>query len=263
MQVWLINLDQQVQRLAFQTEQLKALQLPFVRLPACTPDDPEAQQAGAYWDSWQRPLSGAERACLISHKRAWQAVVRSGQPGLILEDDAWLSVHAPHTLAALANCQGIDHVSLEHRQRKKLLGTAAVRLTPQSHLRRLYQDRTGAAAYVLWPSGAHKLLAMAQTQCGLADALICACPGLVSHQVEPALSIQLDQSHFWGLTPPIQTTSAISPTAPGAKTARQWGQRWRRWAAQWAMGWRHLRHALQAQRRMVHFKPDQLWQAGT
>ena len=40
-----------------------------------------------YYD-WQRPLRKAEVACYFSHRSAWDKVIKSKKPALILEDDA-------------------------------------------------------------------------------------------------------------------------------------------------------------------------------
>ena len=70
-----------------------------------------------------------------------------------------------------------------------------------SKLLRLYQDRTGAAGYILWPSGANKLIQLEKNSgIGLADAHITACHALKAYQVEPSPIIQLDQCKDYGIS---------------------------------------------------------------
>lgn len=255
MRTLVINLDQHAERLAFQALQLQRYGLTLERLAAVTRDDPGVQTPADYWDSWQRPLSLSERACLLSHRRAWEIVHATQAPCLILEDDAVLAPDVADLLVALARLTHVDHVTLEARQRKKVMGQSSQPLSANRVLRRLYLDRTGAAAYVLWPSGARKLLALADQHCGLADGLICECPELLSHQVEPAAAFQLDQCAALGLMPPVHTTSSITPSQH-ERPARHWRHRWRRLRAQWRMGWRQLKHWPRARRRHVQILPE-------
>ncbi len=255
MRALVINLDQQTERLKFQSEQLTRYGLTMERLPAVTSDDPRVQVGPQYWDSWQRPLSHAERACLLSHRKAWFIVATSNRPCLILEDDAVLHPDIAQVLHALEHIQEIDHATLEFRHRKKLLGRQRLPLSGGWALRRLYLDRTGAAAYVLWPRGAKKLLKLADIQCGLADGLICECPGLQSYQIEPAVAFQIDQCCRLGLTVPVETQSSIAPSQQSLP-ARHWRHRWRRLVAQARMGWLQLIRCGQAQRRHVQVIVD-------
>lgn len=250
MQALVINLDHQTERLAFQVRQLAGLGLTMHRIAAVKTSDPRVLDRADYWDTWQRPLSLAERACLLSHKTAWETVLDSGVPMLILEDDAVLSRDTSALLDTLQTLDGLEHVTLEFRGRKKWLDRRPQPLGLNRFLTRLYLDRTGAAAYVLWPSGARKLLSLARSHCGLADGLICECKNLLSFQVEPAPAFQLDQCEKLGFAPPILTRSSITPTQQNRST-RRWVHRWRRIQAQLRMAWRQIYSWPQARRRHV------------
>jgi len=252
MLVLLINLDRSTDRLAFQERQLATLGLTFRRIPAVTADAASGARSEEYWNSWERPLRPAERACLLSHVAAWKRVVAAGQPALILEDDAVLSRRVPEVLVSLEGMTGLDHVSFETRGRRKLMGHQA-RMAGDVTLHRLYQDRTGAAAYVLWPSGAAKLITRATHEAGLADAMICRAYELSSWQTDPALALQLDICARYGVRPPIETRSTIDGAGadrPPANTA----QKRRRILSQLRMGWRQLSRLGRAKRREV--RPD-------
>ncbi len=210
MKALFINLDREETRRAFQISQAVDLGLDLQRIPAVKSDEVAPPPEAPYWQRWQRPLRLAEMATLMSHRIAWRHVLQERMPCLILEDDAWLMPSCKDFLAGIATLQGIDHLSLETRNRFKILG--------QPHpfnpgIRRLFLDRTGAAAYVLWPTGAQKLLARIDVTPGLADAVLMETPRLQSWQAVPAHAIQIDIAARYGLTPPIQVSSSISDTA--------------------------------------------------
>ncbi len=249
MKILIINVAGDTARMAFQDQQMAALGLTFERLNAVTPATVTTPLDDPAWNTWQRPLKHVEKALLSSHRQAWARVVGEGRPCLILEDDAYLSADTPRFLASAEKQFGIDHISLETRNRKKLLGK-----TPHADLpmRRLYQDKSGAAAYILWPRAADRLLSK---HAGLADALLCAAYDLMAWQAVPALAIQLDQCAAYGLDQPIEVTSApLSDHAPAQDdlpAATKFGFRWRRNAAQLSMALRHLRHSHHARRQFV------------
>jgi glycosyl transferase family 25 len=103
-------------------------------------------------------------------------------------------------------------VSLETRQRKKLLGLRSIPSAElQVSLQPLLQDRTGAAAYVLWPAGAQILLdKFIQQGMGLADAFISSTYQLKTWQTLPAMAIQADMATFYGVPCPMPSESLIA-----------------------------------------------------
>jgi glycosyl transferase, family 25 len=247
----LINLDRATERLAFQTRQLLALGISYERIEATGTDAPEVATQ-PYWLTWERPMRPAERACLVSHQRAWQIVANGEAPVLVLEDDAVLSRQVPHILKRLLTAVDIDYVSLETRGRRKLLSRTS---HPELPLRRLYQDRSGAAAYVLWPEGARKLLAASEVKAGLADAVICACYELNAFQADPPLALQSDQCASQGVPDPLSTRSSISSAGQSSdKGGRAF--RFRRMKAQLRMAMRQARHAHHAGRELLRVIPS-------
>ncbi len=249
-----INLERSHQRWAFQQTQLQQLGIAARRLPAISTEDIGPEQYEQLANGWERKLRPAEVACFLSHRQAWQTVADSGHAMLILEDDALLSQHTPALLNSLAQLsQPVDYITLETRSRKKLLGRTPLPCAGDFGLRRLYQDRTGAAAYVLYPSGAAKLLAKAQQQApALADAFICSSYMLNAWQVVPAAAVQLDQCAAYGLpfaNPFVSTITPADQSKPAAASpaaARRFKRR--RIAAQCRMGWRQLSLLGRAQR---------------
>jgi glycosyl transferase family 25 len=120
------------------------------------------------------------------------------EPALIIEDDALLSSEVPRLLKELENYNHTDIVNLEVRSRKKFVSKHGDKVNNHSKIYRLYQDRTGAAGYILWPSGAEKLLQCEYNKgIALADAHITACHSLDAYQIEPAAIVQLDQCNLY------------------------------------------------------------------
>jgi glycosyl transferase family 25 len=247
-----LNLAQETGRLAVQKAQLAALGLPWERIEATTPVTLARPPDDPYWARWQRPLRDTEKAVFESHRRAWEKVVALGDPCLILEDDALLAAGVPDLLAAVEGRDDIDHLSLETRGRRKLLAAPHTDLP----IRRLYLDRTGAAAYVLWPSGARYLLARTARAPALADGAICSAFGMRSFQADPALAIQIDQCARHGIPAPITVNSTIDaqPKPHSRRGFSLWQRtafRARRIWAQIRMGLRQLRFLGRARREIV------------
>jgi glycosyl transferase family 25 len=257
MQILIINLPRHSDRLAFQTAQMSRLglrhQLVDAVDAATLPDSVHERLA----ETWERPLRKAEVCCFLSHVKAWQAVADSGQPALILEDDAVLVDGAPQLLARLQTLEHIDLVVLEIRGRKKILGKRTQPLTPDFGVLDLFQDRTGSAGYVVWPSGARKLLDKANR--GLAapsDAFISSHYALHALQVEPAAVVQLDMCEHYGLRTATGGVSSIGITGRPPVATRSKGRfALRRIASQLRMGWRILSVWHKADRRQVRLEP--------
>ncbi|RVU85762.1 glycosyltransferase family 25 protein [Leucothrix sargassi] len=213
MKALVINQDAQTERMAFQEQQLAALGIEFERIPAVAihgTDDPTYQ---AFFNTWQRPMTVAEVSCFFSHKSAWEMIYATNQPMLILEDDAWLDENIKSVLNELSDLSDADYTTLEvaRENRKKLVAKEVSANYEHANLVRLYQGRSGAAGYVLWPSGADKLLKLISNgKIGLADKFVSAVTDLNAYQVEPAMIIQLEQCAFHGITAPLEVKSTIS-----------------------------------------------------
>ncbi len=251
MKALIINIASETERFAFQTSQLDRLGIAYERVEASTPDTLIPPADDPYWSGWERPLRKTEMAAFASHRTAWARVVDANVPFLILEDDAVLMPGVPSLLAQLSDMAEAEYVTLETRGRRKRISASPHGELP---LRRLWQDRTGAAAYVLWPSAARKLLSRVAAAPGLADAVLCAAYELNAWQAVPALACQLDRCSAEGFSPPIETQSAIGKEAkPTASPSI--AQKLRRVAGQVRMGLRALAHS-NAQNVVVPLKRD-------
>jgi glycosyl transferase family 25 len=239
MQALVINVKSASARMAFQKEQLTRMGIAWERLPAVTLDDIQMDPGDTYWDGWQRPIAPTERACLRSHMACWQIVYDNSAPCLILEDDALLADDLSAVLAAATQIKDFDLLQLETRNRAKLLGTKIFNVGPVQ-ARALLIDRTGAAGYVLWPTGARKLLDYIARTPGLADSII-AKPGLLrAAQVVPAQVIQNDMAQLYDVPQewPSETSSVSS--AFHRKARKSPAQTLRRIMAQLSLGFRQL-----------------------
>jgi len=206
--IFVINLSGDVERRQFQTQQLSELGLDYKILNAISIYDINKETYKKHYFDWQRPLRNTEVACYFSHKSAWNKIIKTDQPALILEDDALLSKCVPELLKSLTNKKNVDLISLEVAGRKKWISKFGQDIACNSKLFRLYQDRNGAAGYILWPSGAKKLLQYEmENGIALADAQIASCNTLLSYQIEPAAMIQLCQCINYDL--PITLTNTI------------------------------------------------------
>lgn len=249
MKALVINLARETARMAFMQTQLTALGIAFDRLEATTPTTLTPDANAPYWTGWQRPMRTTEMAALASHRSAWQRVVDEKTPMLILEDDAVLHAETATFLTQIEPLSDAELVTLETRGRRKLIAKTS---HPSAPMHRLWQDRTGAAAYVLHPSGARKLLDHVSTAPGLADGILCAAYNVTAWQAVPALAVQLDRCEAEGITAPIPTQSAIDQEVkPNAAPSA--AQRMRRIKGQLRMGLRQIYRASSAERVIIPF----------
>ena len=238
----------------FQTQQLNDLSIKFERLPAVSVNELEEAVYEAYYLTWERPLKKPEVACFLSHKKAWERVVKENSPMLVLEDDALLSIYTPNVMDELEKMHDMDYVTLEIRGRKKIVSTRVFYKFDRYSLRQLYQDRTGAAGYVLWPNGAKKLLKKAaEGRMGLADAFISSTYTMNMFQIEPAVIIQLDQCEHYGLDSPFRTDSCISSET---KPFGYWKNRYKRITGQIKLGLRRLKVFRYSIKKDIPLSPD-------
>ncbi len=264
MRVLIINLPESTTRLDFQKQQLGRMGLEYDVVCAVGLDELEESTYKRLSHTWQRLMRKTEVACFMSHLKAWQTVKGNDQPYLIIEDDALLSRCVPALLKDFEmpdfDNKACDFITLEIRNRKKIVGKSGHKLSCHSHLLDLFQDRTGVASYVLWPSGAKKLInKYNKGKIGLADAFISSSYELNAFQVEPAASIQLDQCKNYHLDCGTKTESMIaSPTMKHPKSAN-WGYKigfkLKRIQAQLLMGLRQLSVLHKSERRFVELNP--------
>jgi len=162
MRTYLINLKRRADRLAAMQQQAGLLGLNLDRVEAV---DARSAQGIDAWFAAGGPLGEipqGDKACLLSHRLAWQLFLATGERhACFLEDDVRLSESAPALLSG--DSWVPDHVAvvkLEHygpaRQRVLLRDMRA--LQDGFQLGRMLSRHTGAAAYLLSRAAAELLL---------------------------------------------------------------------------------------------------------
>jgi len=211
MKVLVINLESAKDRLNFQKNQLTSLGLEFKILKAINKDFIKPNIYKKYFYDWQRPMRKTEIACYFSHKAAWEFVIKKNEPFLIIEDDALLSKDIKEILLKVGSMNCIDLINFENRGRRKFISKNGLKVSKKHSLYNLYQDRTGAACYLLWPSGAKKLiLCEKKNGIALADAHITSCYDINSYQLEPSAAIQLDYCTHYKIKNPANINLSFS-----------------------------------------------------
>ena len=243
LQILIISLPSQTGRRSFQSAQMERLGLAFRFWPATQPAEVAPEDMATRIAGWARPLRPTEVACLLSHRSVWAEVAKGTSPTLVLEDDAVLSESTQLLLPSLARMADVDVLNLETFREKKLLGkTATLTLAGRWAVFPLYRDRGGAACYLLWPSGAAKLLAYTENFSPLADAAINLVPGLRRLQIVPALAVQ--EMHLGTHKGTLESGVVSAGSRPRSATLGGWlrGRRIRLYTSLRVAiaAWRHL-----------------------
>lgn len=192
MKIYIINLASSIDRRELQQKQLKNLGLEYEIFNAITGDDISKKTYNKHYKDWQRPLKKSEFGCYFSHQTIWKKLIKDNRPALILEDDILLSKHTPRLIKQFNNYTKFDLINLEVCFRKKYVDKYFKKTNNTHQLIKLYLNRSGAGAYILYPSGAKKLLQHKKNKgIALADYHIHNCYDLKSYQVEPALATQM------------------------------------------------------------------------
>ncbi|WP_279482117.1 glycosyltransferase family 25 protein [Aureimonas sp. SK2] len=204
-----VNLDRAAERRAFMEGQGERLGVPLERVRAVETGDISADLDARLNGRWERPLSGPELGCFLSHHAIWEDVARADGPVLVLEDDAVLSRRLPDALPVLGGFGEADFLNLESFDRKRF-ASRRTRDLGGIAVRRMYRDKSGSAGYLLWPSGARKLLLRTERR-GAApvDAFLHGFAGLASWQAEPALVVQAHILEARGLAAGIDPATSI------------------------------------------------------
>ncbi|ANF81079.1 hypothetical protein A3K93_01960 [Acinetobacter sp. NCu2D-2] len=261
MELLIINLPKSKERRVFQEQQFLKVGIQPTFLQAVSIDQISEEQFNAEAFGWQRPLKKVELACFLSHKKAWQQVVDRNQPMLILEDDAVVVSDIVQLLEDIQSqtlnlCP--DLINLEVRSRKKIVSKKpACHLNSSGYkLLDLFQERTGTGGYILFPTGAQKLLEKAaHSAAATADAFIFSTYNLNAYQVEPAALIQEDQMIAYGLSDTENFESTIGrsenfkPTYKSVYEKKMF--RKRRVMGQLQMACRYLQVLFKAEKRFI------------
>lgn len=254
MQVFIINLAQETKRRAFQEKQFQALGLKPTFIKAISADDIDDHLYQKHYYDWQRPLRKVEMACYFSHQALWKKIISNNQPALILEDDAILSKELPNILKDLEKCIDIDLLDLEVFNKNKYVAKIGKSLINDYKLFYIHLNSAGAGAYIVYPSGAKKLLSH-ENKKGIspADAYISSCHQLKAFQIEPALAMQCVFLESYGLENKYKEL-AYSATSKGEIPKRAFIFRLKRIYAQIKLGLYKLSLLPVAHKRLIAVK---------
>jgi glycosyl transferase family 25 len=190
MHILVISVATAIARRAMQLKQLDQLGLSGEIMDAVTPKELPISVLDDYRFSWARPLSDGEIACALSHRKVWGIAAKSKGPTLILEDDILLSNDISDVLQAILEGPDLGYISLEFYGQRKTLGKPLALGSTGYGISRLFRDRGGAAAYVVWPKSAQHILDAQTNSLALADAAINLTLGMKFYQLEPACAVQ-------------------------------------------------------------------------
>ncbi|WP_182085509.1 glycosyltransferase family 25 protein [Aureimonas sp. ME7] len=212
-----INLDRATERRAFMERQGERLGLALERVRAVETGDIMPEDEVRLNGRWERPLSGAELGCFLSHYRLWREIAAGSGSALVLEDDAVLSKRLGTALPKLAAFEGAEFLNLESFDRRRFVARRALDLANGLAVRRVYRDKSGSAGYLLWPAGARKLLARAERGAAPVDAFLHGLDALCSWQAEPALVMQAHilemRGRRSGIDPATSIQAGRAPTS--------------------------------------------------
>ncbi|ALN72788.1 glycosyltransferase family 25 protein [Aureimonas sp. AU20] len=242
MRIVFINLDRATERRAFMERQGERLGLAFERVRAVEAGEIGDAIAGGLNGRWERPLTRAELGCFLSHHGLWREIASGDEPVLVLEDDAILSRRLVQALPRLTAFERAEFLNLESFERRRFVARRALDLGEGVAVRRVFRDKSGSAAYLLWPAGARKLLAWAERGAAPVDAFLHGLGSLVSWQAEPALAIQ---AHLWerrsGGAEISGATSIQAPRGRLSLAPANWPFHGRRVMTQIRLAGQHLR----------------------
>jgi glycosyl transferase family 25 len=157
--VYIINLARRPERLQRIGSQLDALAIGWHRVEALDAMETSEAELDAVISA-EGPLGrlgNADRACTISHMRAWSALLASQAPfGLVLEDDIYLSRDGQAVVSSADWIpEGVDVVKLEKfgpRAVSKILLGPAIATVPGGagrSLHRMHSRHVGGGAYII------------------------------------------------------------------------------------------------------------------
>ena len=163
-----INLDRDAERRTRLLAELQSIDMPSERFPAVWwADVPPEQTSRWYSDAlnarqYYKPLRNGEKGCYASHIGAWQQLLASDSPALVvLEDDVRLTPQFAEVVNAIAALQEPwDMVKLLGRDREKVRSERP--LVPGTALVDYARVPSMTAGYVVSRAGATKLLAHRQ-----------------------------------------------------------------------------------------------------
>lgn len=195
-----INLDRAPVRRGYMDDLSASLGIKLQRVKAIDGDalDDAFCRSASPALSDTKPLTKSEIGCFLSHRAAWQNIVKSGKPwGCVFEDDIRLSDDIANYLSTSAWIPAhVQFIRLEAFPfRRVILSNEEIAIAGERHLTETKSYSLGAAGYLLAAELAAKLLEQTETIDRPLDILLTE-PGATSiadlrvWQVVPAVCIQ-------------------------------------------------------------------------
>ncbi len=225
-----INLDRDAERRTRLLAELQQIDMPSERFPAVWWADVPPEQAGRWYSDelnarqYYKPLRNGEKGCYASHIGAWQQLLASDAPALVvLEDDVRLTPQFAEVVTAIAALnEPWDMVKLLGRDREKVRSQRL--LVPGTALVDYARVPSMTAGYVVSRAGAAKLLARRQ-------------PFGRPIDVDLRFWWECDQLRILGVSPSaiaLDETSEVSSIWDTRDTLTP-GQRWRKFTMKLAL----------------------------
>ena len=225
-----INLDRDAERRTRLLAELQQIDMPSERFPAVWWADVPPEQASRWYSDalnarqYYKPLRNGEKGCYASHIGAWQQLLASDSPALVvLEDDVRLTPQFAEVVNAIAALQEPwDMVKLLGRDREKVRSERP--LVPGTALVDYARVPSMTAGYVVSRAGATKLLAHRQ-------------PFGRPIDVDLRFWWECDQLRILGVSPSaiaLDDTSEVSSIWDTRDTLTP-GQRWRKFTMKLAL----------------------------
>jgi glycosyl transferase family 25 len=195
MKIMMINLPQNKLRREFQQRQASRLGLEIEFIDAVSVRDLSESTLQKAANEWTRKIRAQDIACTFSHRLVWERVAHQAEKVCVLEDDVLLSNSFKSVLDYIDsrnepwNCiYDIEYASYKHT-----VGRNPAWQNPKLQVvsRKIYKNKRGAAAYILGPKVAQKLLSEA-THYSMMEAFLWTRNWTQQMQVEPCLAVQLD-----------------------------------------------------------------------
>lgn len=225
-----INLDRDAERRTRLLAELQQIDMQSERFPAVWWADVPPEQASRWYSDdlnarqYYKPLRNGEKGCYASHIGAWQQLLASDAPALVvLEDDVRLTPQFAEVVKAIAALQEPwDMVKLLGRDREKVRSQRP--LVPGTALVDYSRVPSMTAGYVVSRAGAAKLLAHRQ-------------PFGRPIDVDLRFWWECDQLRILGVSPSaiaLDDTSEVSSIWDTRDTLTP-GQRWRKFTMKLAL----------------------------
>lgn len=253
--IYIISLASATHRRAFQEAQAARLGFDVIWSSAIGTQDLSDHFFYQNAFQWQRALKKTEVACFMSHLRVWKRIAEGQSPTVVLEDDVILGGDWYSDIQTLATHAKAEYICLE-AWKKKTLGEA--QQVGNLTLQKLWLNSAGAAGYMLWPSGAKRLVSRYEHDgVALADAFINQTKGWSAWQLVPANVVQMNVAPDYGLKALPHSESLIAREIhASAIVPSRWilfRMKWRRLLGELGKAWTNLTKLLIAKRGYVPF----------